>query len=133
MAFLSTAAQNAAATAVGNLANSGTLKIYSGTIPASANTAISTQTVLASITLSTTAFGSAGSGQISLAGVPLSDPSADAGGVASFFRVIGSDGTTVVFQGTVGQGTGELSLSNTTIVATGTVTVTGLTYTQAAS
>ena len=62
-----------------------------------------------------------------------SDTSADNTGTATFFRALESDGTTVVFQGTVGTSGAELNLNTTSIVQLGTVSVTSLTYTQATS
>ena len=130
MASLTTANRNRAADAVCARANSGSLRIYSGTAPASANAALSGNTLLANLALSATAFGAASSG-IATANSITTDSSADASGTATFFRVLESDGTTVVFQGTVGTSGAELNLSTTTITSGGPVAVSSLTYEQA--
>ena len=45
------------------------------------------------------------------------------GGVAGYFRVLDSGGSTCHMQGTVGQGSGDLSLDNTTIANGQAITV----------
>lgn len=126
---LSNTAANAAADAVCALANSGKLRIYDGTQPATADTAITTQTLLAELTLNATAFGAASAG-VATANAITSDASADATGTASWFRVLKSDGTTVLFDGSVGTSGCNLNLNTTSIVAAAAVAVSALTYTQ---
>lgn len=104
----------------------GKLIIYNGTEPATADTALSGNTVLATFTLQFTgtgAFGAASSGTISLNGVPLTVP-ASATGTASFFRIFQSNGTTCVAQGTVGTSGQQLNLNTTSITSGVNVTVT---------
>lgn len=132
MAYITNANRTRAADAVCARANNGTLRIYSGTAPANADTALSGNTLLASPAMSATAFGGATNG-VATANSITTDSSADATGTATFFRVMESDGTTVVFQGSVGTSGAELNLSSVSIVATGTVAVSSLTYTQSAS
>lgn len=132
MAFITNANRSRAADAVCARANSGLLNIYSGTAPATADAALSGNTLLASLAMSATAFGAASNG-VATANAITSDGSADATGTATFFRVMETGGTVVVFQGTVGTSGQELNLSSTSIVASGTVAVSSLTYTQAAS
>lgn len=132
MAFIPAAQRNRAADAVCARANSGTLVIYSGSAPVSADAALSGNTVLASLPMAATAFGAAVAG-VATAGTITTDSSADATGTATFFRVLETGGSLVVFQGTVGTSGAELNLSSVSIVATGTVSVSSLTYTQAAS
>lgn len=50
-------------------------------------------------------------------------------GTAAHFRIKDSGGTTCHVQGSVGQGTGDISLDNTSIVAGQTVTITAFTIT----
>jgi hypothetical protein len=57
------------------------------------------------------------------------DTSADDTGVAAHFRIFDTPGTTCHMQGSVGQGSGDLSLDNTSIVATQSVTITAFTLT----
>jgi hypothetical protein len=136
--FFSDAATKAAVDAMAVLCNSGTLKIYTGTQPADANTAISGNTLLGTLTFGATAFaassasGSAGSKIVTAtANTITDDSSADATGTASWFRVLKSDGTTVVFDGTVGTSGADLNLATTAIVAGADLSVTSLTITQA--
>jgi hypothetical protein len=134
---LTTAARNAAADAVVDLVDAGgspgELRIYSGTPPATAQDALSGNTLLAQLTLSDPAFGAAAAGVATAAAI-TGDSAADANGTATFFRV-GSVNTgtfTPVFQGTVGTSGAELNLSSTTFSIGGPVNVTSLTYTQPA-
>jgi hypothetical protein len=129
------AARDAALNAVTATLNSGRLRIYSGTAPANADGTLSGNTLLAELTLNTTAFGAAASG-VATANAITADTSADATGTPTFFRLFQSNGTTVVFQGTAGASGQELNLSGLSsgqIVAGGSVSVTSLTVTQAAS
>jgi hypothetical protein len=132
MAFIPNAQRSRAADAVTARANNGRLRIYSGTVPADANAALSGNTLLADLPFGATAFGAAASG-VATANAITTDSSADATGTATFFRVLESDLTTVVFQGTVGTSGAELNLSSVSVIAGGPVSVSALTYTQAAS
>jgi len=132
MASIPNAQRSRAADAVCARANNGTLRIYGGTPPANAGVALSGNTLLANLGMSATAFGPASNGTAT-ANAITADASADASGAATFFRVMESDGSTVVFQGTVGTSGAELNLSDVNIVAGGNVSVSALTYTQAAS
>jgi hypothetical protein len=108
------------------------LEIRTGSQPANCATADG-GTVLVTINLPTDWLAAAGSGAKAIAGT-WQDASADAGGVAAHFRIYNSqatkDETTCFIQGSVGQGTGDLQLDNTTIVAGQTVTITGFTLTD---
>jgi hypothetical protein len=129
------AARDAALNAITATVNNGSLRIYSGTAPANADGALSGNTLLAQLTLGATAFGSAASG-VATANAISADTSADATGTPTFFRLLASNGTTVVYQGTAGASGQELNLSNLSggqIVAGGSVSVTSLTVTQTAS
>lgn len=108
------------------------LKIYSGTVPAYADTAITDQTVLADITLNRPAFGNAAAdagnhwAESDLDVDPaLADSSADASGTASFFRII-DDASACIVQGTVGTAEADLILNTTSIVKTANVSITSL-------
>jgi hypothetical protein len=135
--FFSDAAIEASVAAVAALCNGGTLKIYNGTQPAGANTAVSTQTLLATLTLSSTAFGSAsaagsdGSKVVTVTAATITgDTSADNTGTATWFRVLKSDGTTAVFDGSVGTSGCDLNLATTSIVSGEEVDVTSFTITE---
>lgn len=128
------AAQNAAANAIVDLidagAAAGSIKIYDGTMPADASTAVSTQTLLATLTFSDPAFGDAAAG-VATAGSITSDTSADATGTASWARIADSDGTTVcdVDVGESGDGA-TVTLNTTAITAGGEVALTAFTFTM---
>ena len=99
-------------------AGSGALiNIYQGAQPANANTAISGQTLLVTLTVSGT-FGTDSNGTITLSTV--TNGTAVATGTAEFFRITQSNGTTVVMDGSVATSDADLVLNNTSI-ATGQV------------
>jgi len=131
---LSTAAQNAAANAVVDLidgGSAGTIKIYSGTQAANANTTPA-GTLLATIAWANPAFGNASSGVAT-----ATDPAAvnaSATGTAGCFLVEDSTGANV-FDGSVTAtgGGGDLTLSTTSLVSGSPVDITAFTYTQPAS
>lgn len=125
----SNTAVSAAADAVCPLLNNGYLRIYSGTQPATADTAVTTQTLLAELRWNATAFGAASSG-VATANAITSDISADNTGTATWFRALKSDGTTVVFDGSVGTSGADLNLNSTSISAGAAVSVTSFTYTE---
>lgn len=109
------------------------LRIYSGTPPATANAALSGNTLLAELAMSATAFGAAaGTGTVTKTAAAISsDTSADATGTATFFRIYKSDGTTCRIQGTVGTSGADLNLNSTSITSGGTVAVSSLVITAA--
>lgn len=122
------AAANAAADAVVALANSGKVRIYDGTQPATAATAVTTQTLLAELTLNATAFGAAVAG-VATANAITADGTADASGTATWFRVVKSDTTTVLWDGTVGTSGCDLNLNSAAIEGGANVAVSAFTYT----
>lgn len=129
---LSNAAANAAADAACALANSGFLKIYDGTQPSTADTAVSTQTLLATLTFGNPAFGSASAG-VATANAITSDTAADATGTASWFRVFKTDGTTALWDGSVGTSGANLNFATVSFVANAQIDVTSFAYTQSKS
>ena len=102
-------------------AGSGSLiKIYSGTQPVNANTAISSQTLLVTLTVAGT-FGTDSNGTITIGSV--TSGTAVATGTASFFRIFKSDGTTVIMDGSVGTASADMILNSTSIVTSQTVSI----------
>src|SRR5262245_35334928 len=126
--FLADAAAKAAADAVCALANGGTIQIRSGAQPANANAA-ATGTLLVTLTFSATAFGAASTSGVATANA-IGSANAVASGTAAWFRAFKSDGTTAVFDGSVGTSAADLVLSSTAITSGGNVAITSLTYTQ---
>jgi hypothetical protein len=115
---------DAITTAVG--AN-GYLRIYNGSRPATGGTAT---TLLAELRTNASAFAAAASGGVLTLNAVTQDSSADATGTATWFRVLQSNGSTFVFDGSVGTSGQDLNLSTTSIVATGVVSVTSGTITE---
>lgn len=127
---LATQTQNAAADAANDLIDAGTaagtVELYSGGQPATANDA-ATGTLLATFTLADPAYGAATSGQATLQGTPITTQGS-ADGTAGWFRMKDSAGNTVR-DGAVGA---ELTLNTTTISTGVDVTINSGTYTQPA-
>lgn len=92
-------------------AASATLRLYSGTMPTNAGTALSGNTLLAQVT-PTPAAASGGTKDM-LGGAKTTTGSAT--GVASFYRVYDSGGTVCKEQGTVGTSGADLTIDNTSI------------------
>lgn len=122
----SAAQRNRALDAITARANNGKLRIYDGSQPADADTAITTQTLLAELTFGATAFGAASAGSAS-ANAITSDPSANATGTATWFRIVESDGTTPVMDGSVGTSGCNMNMATTSIVAAAIISVSSLT------
>ncbi len=107
----------------------GLFQVWAGTPPTSPTGSTAGNTLLATVTLTTpSAFlAAAGDGTITLAAT-TADTNAAATGTPSFCRITTS-GTVGVHQYTAGVGSGEINFDQG-VVATGTVTLTGLTVTQ---
>ena len=126
---LSDAAANAACNALTALVNSGSIKIYTGTQPANGNAGLSGNTLLATLPLNSTAFGSAAAGAAAL---NASGVSASAGntGTATWFRVCNSSGTGI-WDGSIGTSGCNINLNSTSVQSGAAVTVTAYTFTIA--
>jgi hypothetical protein len=122
------AAVNAEADNVNALLNTGYLRIYSGTQPTTADTAIGAQVLLAELRFGNPAFGAAVAGVASVNAV-TPDSSADATGTATWFRALKSDGTTPVYDGSVGTSGADCNINSTAIQSGAAVSVTSMTYT----
>lgn len=127
---LANAAVNAEANALAALLNSGYLRIYDGTQPATADTAITTQNLLAELTFGATAFGASSAGVIT-ANAITSDSDANATGTATWCRCFKSDGTTPVLDGSVdvSANTPDLTIATTSIVLHAIIDCTGFVFT----
>lgn len=114
--------------------NSGVLKVYAGTQPTDANTAITSQTLLGTFTFASTAFGSSSASgttpsRSSVAtAAAISDVIAAATGTATWFRALKSDGTTVIGDGSCGTSGADLNLTDVSITAGETMSVASFTY-----
>ncbi len=128
---LSNACVNAEADALSALLGNGYLRLYSTGQPANADTALSGQTMLAELRFSVTAAPAASAGVITFNAI--TSATAAASNTATWFRCLKSDGTTVVFDGTVdvAGNTPNLALNSVVISAGATVSVSSFTHTVA--
>lgn len=106
----STAAINAMVDALAALLVSGYIRIYSGSQPANANTAVGAQVLLAELRFGNPAF-AAGVAGVAIANAITQDSAANATGTATWFRALKSDGATAVLDGNVGK-TGDANTNN---------------------
>lgn len=126
---LAVAVRNAALDAIDTaIGSSGLLRIYDGTQPTNPDTALSGNTLLAELPLSSPAFGTA-SGGVLTANAITDETSAPATGTQTWATLTTSGGTTRIVDMSCGNGSGDLNLSGT-ITATGTVSVSSLTITD---
>lgn len=125
---LGTTLRNARINAVeSTVGTSPKLQIRTGAQPANC-AAADTGTLLAELTLPSDWAGAASGGASALAGTWTG--TATGTGTAAHFRLKDNAGTTTHMQGSVGQGTGDLSLDNTSIVSGQTVNITTWTTTD---
>lgn len=100
----------------------GTMKVYTGTIPADVATAVGSQVLLGTLTFSDPC-GTVAAGALTMSAI-TQDSSADATGTATWARIADSTGAAVMdidITGTGGGGT--LQLNTTSIVATGPIII----------
>ncbi len=117
-------------TAIDAGAAAGTIKVYSGTIPATPATAITTQVLLGTLTFADPC-GTESGGTITMGSI-TQDSSADATGTASWARIQDSDGVVVCdIDVTTTGGGGTMQLNTTNIVLAGPILVTAFTMTVA--
>jgi hypothetical protein len=126
IANLTDATANAMESAKIVLMNSGTILIYSGPQPANANTPLSGNVLLVTLTFSVTAFNAPVGGQATANAIQSG--TAINAGLATFARIYQSGGAAVmdVAVGLVGSGA-YIQLSTTSIVAGGLVSISSLT------
>jgi hypothetical protein len=101
-------------------------RVYNGTPPTNADTALSGNTLLATLTGAATAIASTaqnGSNARATFGT-ISSATAAATGTASFFRRLKSDGVTVVDQGSVGTSAADMIVNTTAFTSGSTISIT---------
>jgi hypothetical protein len=129
--FVTTAKNNALdtlKTAVDAGAGAGTIKVYNGTQPTTANDAITSQTLLATLTFSDPC-GSTSSGTLTMSAI-TQDSSADATGTATWARIADSTGATVFDVDVTNTGAGgTLQFNTTSFVIGGPVLISAFTIT----
>lgn len=114
-------AVNAALDAQTALLDNGFMDLYSGAQPASPDTPITSQVLLASLQLGALAFTSAVAGVADLASPAVGV--AVANGSASWVRFFKSDHASPVHDGSVGLSGANLNLTSTVIIAGGALSV----------
>jgi hypothetical protein len=133
--FFADATVIAGVNALAVTANGGTLNIYTGTQPADANTALSGNTLLVTLTLGGTAFGigvasgSAGSKVVTATANAITAGTGVATGTATWFRILTS-GAAVCIDGSCGASGCDLNLSSTAISVGAIVSVSSFTVQQ---
>lgn len=123
MATLRDAMLDAITTRAGNAA---LLRIYDGSRPATGGAAT---TLLAELTCGTP-FAAAAVNGVLTANAITADSSANATGTATWFRIVQSDGTTFVMDGSVAASGSDLNLNTVSIVAGANVAVTSFVITE---
>lgn len=119
---LSITSWNLALDAALDVLNGGFVEIYDGAQPATPDVAVSTQTKLAKLSLSATAFGAAASGIKTANAVTPS--TALATSTATWFRAFKSDDTTAVIDGSAGASGTDMVLNSAAISSGATVSIT---------
>jgi len=115
-----------------NVGTAATINIYSGTQPATADTALSGNTLLGTLTASAVMWGAASNGVLTLATV-TDDSSADATGTASFARILTQAAGATVFDCDVGTTGTTIILNSVSIVSGGTIAISSGSMTYADS
>jgi hypothetical protein len=117
---LRSAQQNAITTAAGASCE---IRLYSGTIPTNADTAIGAQVLLATLTGNATFAPAAVNGVLTLNAITSGTGTAGAGAgtTCTWFRMTTAGGATVIMDGTVAISGGDLNLNNTNIATGQTV------------
>ena len=105
--------------------NSGKLRIYSGSRPATGG---AITTLLVELTMNATAFGAAASGVLTAGAI--TSGTAVATGTATWARLFKSDGTTIVADLGVGTSGQEVTIATTSIVTSATVACSSLVITR---
>jgi hypothetical protein len=129
---ISNAAADAEGDALAALFDNGYLRIYDATggtgQPASVDTAIGSQVLLAELRFAATAVTTSANGVLTF-GAITSDTDANATGTAVWFRAFKSDGTTALWDGSVSTSGATINLNSTSIMIHAQVDVTSLTFT----
>lgn len=119
---------NAQADLLARALDNGYMRIYAGAQPATADTAVTSQTLLAELRFAATSAPAAVNGVLTFAALVAAV--AAASGTAAWFRCLAADGSTPVLDGSVGLAGDDpnLVLNSVTIAAGGSVAVTSYTH-----
>jgi hypothetical protein len=126
--ILSDLAANTQLDALAVLANSGYLRIYDGDQPVTADTDITDQVLLAELRMNATAFNASVAGVITAKAI-TDCASAAHTGTATWFRLLKSDGSTKLWDGSAGTATANLILNSVAIQVGARVQVSSFTHT----
>lgn len=107
--------RNLQAQVIADELDDGTIRVYSGAVPANVDAALGGATVLAEMTFGNPSTGAPAAGQI-VANPINSDPVTNASGVATFYRTFNA-ADEVVEQGTVGTINADMIVPTTTVTA----------------
>jgi len=129
---LSNIVVNAQADALARLLDNGYARLYSGTQPDDADTALSSNTLLAELRVNATSAPAAEDGVLTFNAI-TADSSANNNGTASFIRFFKSDGTTVVMDVSAGLSNANFIMNTLDITIGMEITITALTHTVAKS
>lgn len=110
---LADATVNAQASTLAALCNSGTIKIYDGAQPATADTAVGTQTLGVTLTFGATAFGAPASGLLTANAITAG--TAVAAITPTWARILKSDGVTVVMDISAGASGANMTIGAFTV------------------
>jgi hypothetical protein len=124
----SLATRNAAVNAVTALCNSGFIEVFSGSRPATPDTALSSNTLLATLTFGATAFGAGASGVATANAIASGTCVATA--TAAWARIYKTDGTTVVGDCNVGTSGSDINFPSLAFVVGELISCSSLTLTQ---
>ena len=114
-------AVNTMADALAAQANNGYIRIYGDTQPATADTAVGAQTLIAGLRFPASAFGGAVAGVITAGTItPVNASDSD---TATWYRVLKSDGTTPLWDGSVGTADADMILNAVVIGSGALVTI----------
>lgn len=122
---LSAATRNLMLDAIDASANNGYLRFYSGTQPATPETALSGNTLLAQCTLAADSMAAASAGSKAFNTI-TADTSADATGTCTFARLFASDGTTAIADFTVGTSGADINFATVAFVSGAQIGVSSL-------
>jgi hypothetical protein len=124
---ITAAVANAMIGIIGSNVNNGFIKIYDGTQPTNGGDAITTQNLIATLPLNSTAFGAASNGV--MAANAIGPAVAAFSSTAIWYRLTDSGGTFMI-DGSVGTSGCDLNLNTVTITSGDTVAVTSFSITQ---
>lgn len=125
---MANAGVNAEGDALSDQLDNGFLRIYDGAQPATGDTALGAQVLLAELRFANPASGATVAGVITWSTI-TSDLSANATGTAAWYRALKADGTTPVMDGSVGLSASDLVLNAIALVAGAQVDITSFTHT----